>query len=211
MTSDDAQPAPRPHRKLDDPKAMRAVAHPTRIALLEALAVQEPLTATEAASIVGESPTNCAFHLRTLAKYGFVEEAAGGAGRRRPWRRSHIGFSVGDYDTDSDGSAAPEDPETRMAAQALAGVLQERWIERIRLVGARRAGFPDAWRKVTGSSESVLFMTAEEAEQFKKDLLELTRRHHERLDDPTRRPAGSFPIEIISFTHPFDAVTRQGD
>jgi hypothetical protein len=34
--------------------------------------------------MLGESPANCAFHLRTLAKYGFVEEAGGGRGRERP-------------------------------------------------------------------------------------------------------------------------------
>jgi hypothetical protein len=34
--------------------------------------------------MLGESPANCAFHLRTLAKYGFVEEAGDGRGRERP-------------------------------------------------------------------------------------------------------------------------------
>jgi predicted transcriptional regulator len=60
---------------LTDPKAMRALAHPLRWALLEALTHAGTLTATQASEMLGESPTNCAFHLRTLAKYGFVEEA----------------------------------------------------------------------------------------------------------------------------------------
>jgi hypothetical protein len=37
--------------------------------------------------MLGESPASCAFHLRTLAKYGFVEKAGGGRSRERPWRR----------------------------------------------------------------------------------------------------------------------------
>ena len=45
------------------------------------------MTATQAGEALGESPANVSFHLRTLAKYGFVEEAPGGTGRQRPWRR----------------------------------------------------------------------------------------------------------------------------
>ncbi len=64
---------------------MRALAHPVRMALLELFAYHETLTATQASELLGESPANCAFHLRTLAKYGFVREAGGGKGRERPW------------------------------------------------------------------------------------------------------------------------------
>src|SRR5579863_9821171 len=50
--------------KLTDPKAMRALAHPVRMALLDLLGVAGTLTATQASEILGESPANCAFHLR---------------------------------------------------------------------------------------------------------------------------------------------------
>src|SRR6187551_3224430 len=76
--------------EVTDPKAMRALAHPVRIALLEALTVHGQLTATEAGEIVGESPANASFHLRQLAKYGYVEEAEGGTGRRRPWQMTSV-------------------------------------------------------------------------------------------------------------------------
>ncbi|ONI91704.1 hypothetical protein ALI22I_07475 [Saccharothrix sp. ALI-22-I] len=32
------------------------------------------------------TPANCSFHLRLLARHGFVEEAEGGVGRQRLWR-----------------------------------------------------------------------------------------------------------------------------
>src|SRR5262249_56698118 len=76
-------------RKLTDARAMRALAHPVRISLLEALMHAGTLTATQASELVGESPANCAFHLRTLAKYGYVVEAGGGKGRERPWPPAH--------------------------------------------------------------------------------------------------------------------------
>src|SRR5258707_15026402 len=65
---------------------MRALAHPTRLALLDHLHTVDHATATECAAAVGDSPSSCSYHLRALAKWGFVEEAEGGAGRERPRR-----------------------------------------------------------------------------------------------------------------------------
>ena len=73
---------------ITDPTVMRALAHPVRMALIELFGVHPTLTATQASEALGESPANCAFHLRTLAKYGFIEEAGGGRGRERPWKAS---------------------------------------------------------------------------------------------------------------------------
>lgn len=195
----EAGTTPREPRDLTEPKAMRALAHPTRLALLEALGRREPLTATEAARMVGESPTNCAFHLRTLAKYGFVEEAGGGAGRSRPWRRTHIGFRFED-------AADAGDTETTTAAAALGAVLWESWLERIRRIGAMRAGFSGDWSRITSSADAVFHLTPEEAESFLEEMTALLHRYRERLDDPSLRPEGAVPMELIQFTFPADAL-----
>src|SRR5580658_8698754 len=97
--SDEAQPGQGPEalpdlRKITDVRTMRALAHPVRIALLEALTLGGAMTATEAGERIGETPTTCSFHLRQLAKYGFVEEAGGGRGRARPWRVTSIGMNI---------------------------------------------------------------------------------------------------------------------
>ena len=109
---------------LTDPKAIRALAHPVRWALLEALGQAGTLTATQASEMLGESPANCAFHLRTLAKYGFVEEAGGGRGRERPWRRSYDSMSWTAY---QDG-----DTQASQAAEALDQVWLDRSLARAR-------------------------------------------------------------------------------
>ena len=124
-------------REITDPKAMRAMAHPVRLALMEALNHYGQLTATEAAEIVGESPSNCSFHLRQLAKYGFVEEAEGGKGRQRPWRTVNVGIRLSDVQ---------EDPETALAAGTLARVVQDRWLARARAGMQQRQYLPDEWR-----------------------------------------------------------------
>jgi hypothetical protein len=82
------------HQELRDPRAMRALAHPVRLALIDALSLDGELTATQAAQIVGESPANCSFHFRQLAKYGFVEEAGRGTGRQRPWRLKTLAITL---------------------------------------------------------------------------------------------------------------------
>ena len=62
------------HTELTDPRALRAYAHPIRMALLSLLRREGPHTATEAAAVIGESVASCSFHLRQLAKYGLIEE-----------------------------------------------------------------------------------------------------------------------------------------
>ena len=97
-------------RTVDDARTLRALTHPVRIALLEALGLGVAMTATQLGEQIGESPTTCSFHLRQLAKYGFVEEAGGGKGRARPWKLTSIGMNI---------SGRPGDPETEIAAAAL--------------------------------------------------------------------------------------------
>src|SRR5277367_3787539 len=65
---------------------MRALAHPTRLALLDHLHAAGEATATECSEFVGDSPSSCSYHLRSLANWGFVEEGEHRPGRERPWR-----------------------------------------------------------------------------------------------------------------------------
>ena len=73
--------------EISDPKAIRALAHPLRLDLLDLLVATGPATAARCGRILGESQASCSFHLRQLAKYGFVEDAGPGSDRReRLWR-----------------------------------------------------------------------------------------------------------------------------
>jgi len=73
--------------QISDPKAIRALAHPLRLDLLEILTATGPATAAHCGRILGVSQANCSFHLRQLAKYGFVEDAGPGRDQReRRWR-----------------------------------------------------------------------------------------------------------------------------
>ncbi|WP_329569642.1 helix-turn-helix domain-containing protein [Kitasatospora sp. NBC_01266] len=73
--------------RISDPQAIRALAHPLRLDLMELLATTGPATAAQCGRVLGVPQANCSFHLRQLAKYGYVEEAGPGRDRReRQWR-----------------------------------------------------------------------------------------------------------------------------
>jgi DNA-binding transcriptional ArsR family regulator len=176
-----------------DPHAIRALAHPVRMALIELLAHTGTLTATQASDALGESPANCAFHLRTLAKYGFVEEAGGGKGRERPWRRTHTGLSF---------SSSSDNPEYTAAIHVLQDTLFASLLDRARAALASRDSWPADWRSRLGEQQMITYLTTAEADQLEQDLLVLLGRFLDRLDHPERRPAGAMPVEILSLAYP---------
>ena len=181
-------------RELTDAQTMRALAHPVRIALLEALTLEGAKTATEVGELIGESPTTCSFHLRQLARYGMVEEAGGGKGRARPWRASSLGFSF---------ASSHDEPERDVAANALVHLIRERQLGRYREWIETRATYPRAWRDAAGNSEYLCYLTVEELAQLNADLgALLADRFVERLKDPANRPAGSVPVELLLFSYP---------
>jgi DNA-binding transcriptional ArsR family regulator len=75
---------------VQDPRALRALAHPLRGRLLGVLRLDGPATATQLGYRLGESSGSTSYHLRQLAAYGFVEDMPGeGSGRERWWRALH--------------------------------------------------------------------------------------------------------------------------
>src|SRR5438067_286341 len=70
----------------DEVRAVRALAHPLRLKLLDLLRFDGPATATLLARRVGESSGATSYHLRQLARYGYVDEVPRAGGRERWWR-----------------------------------------------------------------------------------------------------------------------------
>lgn len=179
------------------PKAMRALAHPIRLELLEQLALAGSLTAAQASQRVGESPANCSFHLRTLAKYGFVEPTGDGRGRERPWRRVVRGLSTPEVADEED------DPAVTATGHILTNTVVDRHlrtIEYYRQTSARQV--PAEWRRLAGHTNVVSYLTLAELAAFRADLIELFSRHADRSENPSSRPAGSRPVQIFAFTMP---------
>jgi predicted transcriptional regulator len=195
MSSEQEQhSAPEPYEdapaRLTDAKGMRAMAHPVRMALLELFNFRETLTATQASEALGESPANCAFHLRTLAKYGFVHEAGGGKGRERPWALTNRSITI---------ETEQEDPQAALAAAELTRYWFERWVDRARRVLGSPSRVP-GWDQASGWSGSHVFLTADEAVRLRTDMRRLLIPYESRLTDSALRPEGALPVEWMIFT-----------
>jgi DNA-binding transcriptional ArsR family regulator len=185
---------------LEGADLMRALAHPTRLALFEALHLHETLTATQASEVLGITPTNCAFHLRAMGRYGLVEEVGSGPGRRRPWRLAMRSLAFSDVQPDE---------ESASAARALSDVIVEQWLARIRRVQADRHREPTEWQEVFGGSQTIVFGTRAEVEEMVADIRTILGRYDDRLNHPRRRPAGGRAVELLLFAQPYEGDRRR--
>jgi DNA-binding transcriptional ArsR family regulator len=177
---------------ITDARAMRALAHPVRVALLEAVRRDGEITATRAAELLGESPGNMSWHLQTLARYGFVEEAGTGRGRSRPWRATNDGETFDDDEMDLDAAVAGE---------ALARTILERTLGQMREWMSRRASYPAEWRHAGFMTNSVKYLTADELRAIMDEIVTIFDRYAER-DDKGKRPEGARPVRLYAHGHP---------
>jgi predicted transcriptional regulator len=189
----DGQNIPEAVAELTDAKAMRALAHPVRLSLIDLLGYHEVLTATEASELIGESPSNCAFHLRTLAKYGFLREAAGSNRRERPWKLA--------YPSGVHINPRPSDPQATFAASALIRTILDRWLSRAGQVFGSPSEVP-GWERVPGWSQQHVFMTPDEALATQAEVSKVLNRFEARQHNPELRPPGAHRVEWSTFTEP---------
>jgi predicted ArsR family transcriptional regulator len=180
-------------RPLTDATVMRALAHPTRIELLELIAREGELTATRAAELLGMTPANCSFHLRRLAENGFVQEASRGPGRTRSWKIGSVGHSW-------DGVGA--DAETTAAATALTSAVLERDLGRLRewLLVREQTATPE-WRRAAFVDEALMYLTREELEELGAMVLERVMGYIDRID-PSNRPPDTVAVQFLAAGFP---------
>ena len=101
-----------PRRTLDT-ESLKALSHPLRVQLLDALSVYGPATASGLAARLAESSGATSYHLRQLERHGFVrEQEARGTGRERWWERSPGSIDIG-------SSEAERTPAGRTASQLI--------------------------------------------------------------------------------------------
>jgi DNA-binding transcriptional ArsR family regulator len=162
---------------LTDPRAIRALAHPARLAIIEALLPGEELTATECASLTGLSPSATSYHLKALARWGIVEAGQGRAdGRDRPWKARGRSIEV--------SSDVPQG--TALAESAVLEV----FLDRNRALAAEflehQASEPAEWRDAMELASGDYWLTAGE-------LAEISAALRGALQPYERRRSGSRP------------------
>ncbi len=178
--------------KITDPRAMRALAHPARLAILELLYANGNANATECAKEVGGSPQAASYHLRALAKWGLVAPAASSDGRETRWELTarSISFESGD-----------DSPQFRSAARALERRVLERDQRAMEEYLAAEQDESPEWRKAATTNSGTAYLTPEELREFADEVRKLWRKY-ERLD-VAERPEGSRRIHVV-----FRAIPR---
>src|SRR4051812_26397144 len=130
--------------QLTDARSLLAYAHPLRLRLIGLLRGEGPMTATQAASRLGDTVPNCSFHLRQLAKYGLAERAPAADGRERPWQ------ATAQY---TSWAADSDDPGVQAAADQLNDAVVGQYARNAREYLAGRSAEPAQWRRAAGFSD----------------------------------------------------------
>jgi DNA-binding transcriptional ArsR family regulator len=178
------------HTRISDPVRIRALAHPLRLELMDVLA-DAPATATECAEATGESVASCSFHLRMLAKYGYIEPDER-RGREKPWRLVSPGRDLRPDDAE---------PESFRAVGEIAQVFVEHSAEGIRRWIAQLPTESPEWVHASTISGARFWATVEELAEFSQIIQNLTAPFEGRNDDPSLRPEGARPIILFASAH----------
>ncbi len=180
---------PRRRRLLDDPLAIRAMAHPVRLDLQALLGKEGPLTAADAARRLGISQALASHHLRQLAKYDFVEPAPGKDNRERPWRLVSTSQTWRSARLTTEGAAAADILEQLIAERALNNMTD--WQQ-------RRRTEPDVLVENSGISHTGIYLTHDELAELEEQINALLQRYVDErpIDDKSTRPPGSRLVDI---------------
>jgi DNA-binding transcriptional ArsR family regulator len=164
---------------IHDAETLRAVAHPTRSKILGLLRYEGPATASELARRLDDASGSTSYHLRQLAKYGFVEEDPEQPNRRdKRWRATYAitSWRRADLADDPEGQEISDALQRRQALKALDHF--QRWLARDR--SDRR------WEEAGGLSDFLLRLTPSQTLALDTDLMAVIDRY--RTDPPPAEP-----------------------
>jgi DNA-binding transcriptional ArsR family regulator len=175
MSSDQPRKRRRPSGevRLRDPGALRALAHPARLMVVDELYQGPERTASELARITDLTPSAMSYHLHALERWGIIERAeARDDGRERPWRAA--------------GRSLMWASDMSVAAAAAQDVIAAGYFEQLREAFRRwslvEPTESDTWREVAGLGRSFLWLTEEEAKTLSEELSKTIRKHLQDRD-----------------------------
>ncbi|WNV90426.1 helix-turn-helix domain-containing protein [Umezawaea sp. Da 62-37] len=173
-----------------DPAVLKAMAHPLRRRIMAELR-KAPASSTTLAAALNENTGSTSYHLRELAKHGFVEdEPALGKGKERWWR-----LVKRDLRYPRRGERSPE-----MAA-ALEELTNAQLAEDFRTWSRFQAGSGDmgSWGDAVPYSRGSIVVTQDELREFFEAYLALMKRYW-RDDVPA--DAREVLVRFIAFPKP---------
>ncbi|QCX79532.1 Helix-turn-helix domain protein [Streptomyces sp. YIM 121038] len=193
--ADGAVPAP---EELSDLKVLKALAQPRRQQMLQHLTVHGPATSATLARALGLNTGATSYHLRELARYGFVEETDGaGHGRERWWRA-----------VPGDRRFPPrsrQNAETRLVMDELNHLSYAADLELFEQLQRESGGAEaDEWADAFPYSRGTMRLTVAELRDFFEEYIALLNRY-KRSDGDTPPGARTVLTRLLAFPAPTDA------
>jgi DNA-binding transcriptional ArsR family regulator len=176
--------------RVTDPRALQALAHPTRVSLLDHVMAVGPRTASQCAEAVGESASTCSWHMRQLARFGFVERVESDDGRERPWRATATGFA---YDPAELGPG-----DERLQSAVLTTQLRAEEQALLRHLEARQE-LAKPWRDASVVHTFHLLMTPDELAALQAKLDQSIRPYVALTRDDAPEDAGAVRLHLRAF------------
>ena len=182
------------------PRGMRALAHPTRLAILSRLQVDGPSTATALAPVVGATPSVTSWHLRHLAEHGLVRDVAVESdGRQRWWEAVGRGFRFTPTSDDAGRDAATLLSRVMFdQAEDLPG----RWVREAEPL------LEDEWRQSAGLSNTTFVATAQELAEVESAIEQLLAPYVLRKSQSTEVPEGR-NVRMLRYVLPEAAMAAE--
>ena len=154
-----------------DAHTLRALAHPLRLQILGSLRVDGPATSAMLARRLGTDTGQTSFHLRQLAKYGFIVDAPDlNRGRERWWRARSSS-------TTWDAAALSADRSTASALDAFERSVLSVWTSMVEAFLTERSTWSPAWQRAAGSGDYPIRTTPEGLVALHEELIDVIHRH----------------------------------
>jgi DNA-binding transcriptional ArsR family regulator len=183
-----------PHRRITDPDVLKALAQPIRQRLYRLLLQFGPATGGSLAGRLGADPGQVSYHLRELARRGFVEDVPELArDRRERWWKATPGSTAWSF-------LDFAEPEARAVADVVKMQMVVDEFNRLRRFEQGRDEWSEAWRRSVMSSESYLRLTPGELAELTGELQSVLT----RWSEATRgRPREDDRESVSVFFHAF--------
>ncbi|KQQ95618.1 hypothetical protein ASF62_03710 [Leifsonia sp. Leaf325] len=173
-----------------DATALRALAHPLRVRILDELSAYGPLTSSGLAARIGESSGVMSYHLRQLEKAGLVREDEGlGTARERWWERRPGSIAM------PEPSDFPVASPERLATQLITDEwMRSREANFHEYLAEGESVFGQEWLSIATSDTINLRLTPEQLHQLVVDFDTVLWKY---LDAYKQTPSpGSRPVQI---------------
>lgn len=169
-----------PARELDA-RSLLALAHPLRIRLLDSLTRGAPATATQLAGALGESSGATSYHLRILARHGFVaEEPDRGTKRERFWRAAAGGIHLRGFEFLNDVS-------TRAATRLLVGEVHRQAADHLERWFDEGANWPREWQEASTDHVYAVELDPVQATALRAELTAVMARYRKLPAGPSTK------------------------